>query len=169
MQVRVIYFGMLRDIAGHDREVVALAEGARLSDLYHQLELRFPKLGGLRNSLALALNQEYSDAAAELHDNDEVALIPPVSGGSTDDDSTAESPVPLISEHTRLTREPIKTAIILAAIKRAEDGAVAVFDGIVRNNSRGRSTLYLDYSAYEPMALRQMEQLAKQALANYAI
>jgi MoaE-MoaD fusion protein len=169
MQVRVLYLGILRDIAGCSREVVSLADGSHLSDLYAELERRFPRLQGFRNSLALALNQEYADAAAELHNNDEVALLPPVSGGSTDDDSTAETRVPLISEHARLTREPIKTPIILSALKRAEDGAVAIFDGIVRDNSRGRRTLYLDYSAYEPMALRQMEQLARQALSNYAI
>jgi molybdopterin synthase catalytic subunit len=169
MRVRVLYLGMLRDIVGCQHEVVALAEGTRLSDLYSQLEQRCPKLTGLRNSIALALNQEYSNAAAELHDNDEVALIPPVSGGSQDEDSTDEHLLPLISEHARLVKGPIKTAPILAAIKHPEDGAVAIFDGIVRNNSRGRRTLYLDYSAYEPMALRQMEQLARQALANYAI
>ncbi len=169
MQVRVLYLGMLRDIAGRERESVSLAEGSRLSDLYAELERRFPKLQGFRNSLALALNQQYADAAAELHDNDEVALIPPVSGGSTDDDSTAETPVLLISEHARLAHEPIKTNLVLASIKHPEDGAVATFDGMVRDNSRGRRTLYLDYTAYEPMALRQMEQLAQQALANYAI
>lgn len=169
MQVRVLYLGMLRDIAGRDHEVVTLAEGSRLGDLYTELEQRFPKLGGFRNSIALALNHEYSGPSAELHNNDEVALIPPVSGGSTDEDSTAETPIPLISEHARMVNEPIKTAAILAAIKHPEDGAVVVFDGIVRNHSRGRRTLYLDYSAYETMALRQMEQLAQQALANYAI
>jgi MoaE-MoaD fusion protein len=170
MQVRVLFLGMLRDIAGRDHEVVEIADGSRLSDLYAELEQRFPKLQGLRNSLALALNQEYSDAAAELRDNDEVALIPPVSGGGApDDDSTAETPLPLISAHARIMGEPIRTATTLAALKRPEDGAVAIFDGIVRNNSRGRRTLYLDYTAYEPMALRQMEQLAQQALANYAI
>jgi len=169
MQVRVLYMGMLRDITGRDHEVVSLADSSRLSDLYADLECRFPKLQGFRNSLALALNQEYASAAAELHDNDEVALIPPVSGGSMDDDSTAETPLPLISEHARLVSEPIKTAITLGSIKRPEDGAVAIFDGIVRNNSRGRRTLYLDYRAYERMALRQMERLAKQALANYAV
>jgi MoaE-MoaD fusion protein len=169
MQVRVLYLGILRDIAGCSHEVVSLADGSRLGDLYTDLERRFPRLQGFRNSLALALNQEYADAAAELHNNDEVALLPPVSGGSTDDDSTAETRVPLISEHARLTRDPIKTPIILSALKQAEDGAVAIFDGIVRDNSRGRRTLYLDYSAYEPMALRQMEQLARQALSNYPI
>jgi molybdopterin synthase catalytic subunit len=160
---------MVRDIAGQQREAVELAEGSRLSDLYAELERRYPRLQGLRKSLALALNQEYAEAAAELHNNDEVALIPPVSGGAADEDSTAETPLPLISEHARLVDKPIKTASILAAIKHPEDGAVAVFDGIVRNHSRGRRTLYLDYSAYEPMALRQMEDLARQALASYAI
>jgi len=169
MQVRVFYMGMLRDIAGCGHEVVSLADGSRLSDLYAELERRFPKLQEFRNSLALALNQEYAAAAAELHDNDEVALIPPVSGGSSDDESIAEAPVPLISGHARLVREPIQTTVILSAIKQPEDGAVAIFDGIVRGNSRGRRTLYLDYTAYEPMALRQMEQLTQQALSNYAI
>jgi MoaE-MoaD fusion protein len=169
MQVRVLYLGTLRDIAGLDHETVELAEGARLSGLFAELERRYLKLQGFRNSIALALNQEYADPTAELHDNDEVALIPPVSGGSSDEDSTAENPLPRISEHARLVGEPIKTAWILASIKHPEDGAAAVFDGIVRNNSRGRRTLYLDYAAYEPMALRQMEQLARQALATYAI
>jgi MoaE-MoaD fusion protein len=168
MHVRVLYLGMLRDISGRDREVVELAEGSRLSGLYADLERRFPKLHDFRNSLALALNQEYSDGAAELHDNDEVALIPPVSGGE-EDDSTAGIFVPLRSEHARIVGEPIKTQAVLAAIKHPEDGAVAIFDGIVRNHSRGRRTLYLDYTAYAPMALRQMERLAQQALANYAI
>jgi len=170
MQVRVLYLGMLRDIAGRDQEVVEIADGSRLRDLYAELEQRFPKLQGFRNSIALALNQEYSDAAAELRNNDVVALIPPVSGGgAVDDDSTVETPVPLISAHARIVGEPIRTAATVAALKRPEDGAVAIFDGIVRNNSRGRSALYLDYTAYEPMALRQMEQLAQQALATYAI
>jgi len=169
MQVRVLYLGMLRDIAGRQREAVELAEGSRLNDLYAELERRYPKLQDLRKSLALALNQEYAAAAAELHNNDEVALIPPVSGGAADEDSTAETPLPLISEHARLVAKPIKAASILAAIKHPDDGAVAVFDGIVRNHSRRRRTLYLDYSAYEPMALRQMEELAQQALARYPI
>ena len=144
MQVRVLYLGMLRDLAGRERELVQLSDGARLSDLYAELQQRIPKLQSFRNAIALAVNYEYADGAATLHDNDEVALIPPVSGGKVDKDSTA-------------------------AIKHPEDGAVAVFDGIVRNHSRGRRTLYLDYTAYGPMALRQMEQLTQQALANYAI
>jgi MoaE-MoaD fusion protein len=169
MQVRVLYLGMLKDVAGREREVVEVPQGARLSDLFERLERGIPKLQDFRGAIALAINYEYSAGSAELRDNDEVALIPPVSGGRVDEDSTAETPLPLISEHARITSELIKTAPILAAIKHPEDGAVAIFDGIVRNHSRGRQTLYLDYTAYELMALRQMEQLAQQALTRFAI
>jgi MoaE-MoaD fusion protein len=169
MQVRVLYLGMLRDLAGREREVVQLADGARLSDLYIELQRRIPKLQDFRAAIALAINYEYCEGTTALEDNDEVALIPPVSGGKAGEASTDETPLPLISEHCRLVGAPIKTAAILEAIKRPEDGAVAVFDGIVRNHSGGRRTLYLDYTAYQPMALRQMEQIAQQGLASYAI
>ena len=76
---------------------------------------------------------------------------------------------PLVSEHAMLVSTSIDPEPLLEQLKQPEDGAVAVFDGIVRNNSRGRQTLYLDYSGYEPMALRKMEQLATDALARFAI
>jgi len=68
-----------------------------------------------------------------------------------------------------IVREPIDSQGVLARIKRPEDGAAIVFEGVVRNNTRGRQTLYLDYEAYEPMALQQMEQLAAQALEQYKV
>jgi molybdopterin synthase catalytic subunit len=161
---------MLREIAGRDHEVVELGEGTRVGDLFTQIQQRIPKLDAFRGSIALAVNFEYSDAKVILRDKDEVALIPPVSGGTVSNQTpTAETALPLISEHAQIVSEPIQTAPILAAIKRPEDGAVAVFDGIVRDNSRGRRTLYLDYTAYEPMALRQMEQLAQQALGRFDV
>jgi molybdopterin converting factor subunit 1 len=169
MHVRVLYLGMLRDLVGREREAVQLADGARLLDLYDALEKRFPKLQGFRNSLALAVNCEYAAPTTQLKEDDEVALIPPVSGGGKGDDSTAESQTPLISEHANLVRERISRAAVAGAIKRPEDGAVVIFDGIVRNHSRGRSTLYLDYTAYERMALRLMEQLAGEALVKFEI
>ena len=96
MQVRVLYLGMLRGLARREREVVQLTDGARLSDLYAELQRRMPKLQDFRNAIALSINYEYSDAATVLHDDDEVALLPPVSGGSIDEDSTGETPLPLI-------------------------------------------------------------------------
>lgn len=175
MRVRVLYLGMLKDLVGREKEELQLPDSARLDDLFDQLQRTVPRLTELRGAIALAVNYEYSDATTVLRDNDEVALLPPVSGGKTkdkkakDEPSTAETPLPLISEHARLVRGPINTAAIVAALKRPEDGALATFDGVVRNNSRGRRTLYLDYTAYERMALGQMESLTQEALARFAI
>ena len=165
VRVRVLYHGMLKDIAGRNAETVELGAGARMSDLVALLVERTPRLEGFRGAMALSLNYEYADREAELRDNDEVALIPPVSGGLPE---AARSDA-LVSEHASLVREPIDTAAIAAEIRRPADGAVAVFDGIVRDNSRGRRTLYLDYKAYEPMALRKMEELARQAMEDFAV
>lgn len=68
-----------------------------------------------------------------------------------------------------LTRHPIETEPITSSLKAGEDGAVCVFDGIVRNHTRGRQTQYLDYTAYEPMALLQMQKLAAEAIANFGV
>jgi molybdopterin synthase catalytic subunit len=169
VQVKVRYFGTLKDIAGRDREVVEVGDGICVGDLFAQIQQRYPKMDAFRGSIALAVNLEYSNGRAVLRDNDEVALIPPVSGGATTDSSATEATLPLRSEHAQIVADAIQTAPILAAIKRPEDGAVAVFDGIVRDNSRGRRTLHLDYTAYEAMALRQLEQLAQQALGRFDV
>jgi molybdopterin synthase catalytic subunit len=170
MEVRVHYLGILRELAGRERELVQLPDGARLSDLFGELQKRLPKLQGFRSAIALSVNYEYSNGTTVLQDNDEVALLPPVSGGATTgENSIGADSLPLASEHCSIVKGQIEAEAIVAVIKRAGDGAVAIFDGIVRNNSRGRRTLFLDYTAYVPMALRQMEQLAQQALANYAI
>ena len=166
MQVQVLYFGILKELAGREKELVQLPEASRLEQLFAHLKERVPNLERFRGAIALAVNYEYSNGATVLRDNDEVALIPPVSGGA--EMSPAEVLLPLISEHARIVREAIETESVLAAIERPEDGAVATFHGIVRNNSRGRRTLCLDYSAYERMALDQMEQLAHEALSRFA-
>jgi MoaE-MoaD fusion protein len=73
------------------------------------------------------------------------------------------------SEHAGITRDPIESQTITSRLKRGDDGAVVVFEGTVRNQTRGRKTLYLDYEAYEEMALRQMESLATQAFQQFQI
>ena len=172
MQVRVVYLGMLREIAGCERESVELGDASTVGELYAQLQQRIPKLKDFRGAIALAVNYEYSDGKTALKDGDEVALIPPVSGGSGESslEGEGDDPVlPLVSEHAMLVSTSIDPEPLLEQLKQPEDGAVVMFDGIVRNNSRGRRTLYLDYSGYEPMALRKMEQLATDALARFAI
>jgi molybdopterin synthase catalytic subunit len=172
MEVRVLFFGVLKDVAGTPGERVTLPEGAGLSDLLAHYEERLPQLKRWRASMAISVNQEYAGPDAALHAGDEVALLPPVSGGKS---SPSEQPRDLKSsnslrtEHSAIVREPIETKTVVDAIKRPEDGAAAIFEGIVRNNTRGRQTVYLDYEAYEEMALKQLENLAQEALGKFAI
>ncbi len=165
MRVRVVYFGMLRDMAGRVQETVELKEGARLAELFSDLQKRIPGLSKFGGSLALSINYEYAPTDSPLHDGDEVALLPPVSGGA---DSTGDGSQGT-ARHSRIVREPINSAQLASDVKAPEDGAVVVFDGIVRNHSRGRRTQYLEYSAYEPMAAAELEKLAQAALANYPV
>jgi molybdopterin converting factor subunit 1 len=165
MQVRVIYFGMLRELAGREQEAVELNAPSRLADLYSQLQTRIPGLAAFGGSIALSINYEYANLDAPLHDGDEVALLPPVSGGT----GPAPAEPNTARAHIRIVHEPINYDQIARDMKAPEDGAVIVFDGIVRNHSRGRRTLYLEYSAYEPMAAAELEKLAQAALANYTV
>jgi len=169
MRVRVRYLGPLREIAGREAETVEVADDTFLGELYATLQQRIPKLQQFRHAVALAVNCEYSGSETRLREGDEVALIPPVSGGAPADPAVSETAGMQATDHAALVRRPIDGTAIATAIRQPEDGAMVVFDGVVRNHTRGRRTLYLDYSAYEPMALRQMEQLAEQALANHAI
>jgi molybdopterin synthase catalytic subunit len=96
-----------------------------------------------------------------LREGDEVGLLPPVSGGSSVDSGR--------SGEVRIVREPIDVQATTAELKQASDGAVVIFDGIVRDNTRGRRTLYLHYEAYEAMALKQMESLATEARTRFGV
>ena len=154
MRVRVIYFGMLKDAVGRQLEDVELAENSSLGDLLSSRIAHTPVIDNFRTVLAFAINQQYAQLADILHDGDEIAMLPPVSGGAP---------------RCSLVRDVIDQKKITDSVKRAEDGAVCVFDGIVRNNTRGRQTLYLDYESYEEMALKQMEQLAEEAIGKFGI
>ncbi len=154
MEVRVLFFGLLKEVCGRTTDSVTLRDGATVADLLDYYEQRIPKLKAFLPSLALSVNQEYSSPDHSLHPNDEVAFLPPVSGGA-----------PRVS----IVRAKIDTQRILDEIKQPEDGAAVVFEGVVRNNTRSRRTLHLDYESYEEMALKQLESLADQAIHNYKV
>ena len=160
MRVRVLFFGMLKDLAGKSSDTLELREGATVEDLLARCAAESPQLKHAQASLAVAVNQQYAGTQTVLKSDDEVALLPPVSGGSGEQAG---------ERYASIVREPIDTSLVLANIKRGEDGAAVVFEGVVRNSTRGRKTLYLDYEAYEEMALQQMESLAGQALTLFQI
>ena len=161
MRVRVLFFGMLKDLAGRPSDTIEVRDGARLRDVLAYYEARIPRLRDSLPSLAMAVNQQYANPEVRLKPDDEVALLPPVSGGSPD------RAVP--HRYARIVRHPINTQRTVSDLKRGDDGASLVFEGVVRNQTRGRTTLYLDYEAYEEMALQEMEALALRALQQYPI
>ncbi|MBI1983006.1 MAG: molybdenum cofactor biosynthesis protein MoaE [Acidobacteria bacterium] len=156
MKVNVLFFGLTHDLTGFDREQVEVAEGENLDDLWRHYEARFPRLREMAGSLLAAVNEEIADRSQPLRDGDEVAFMPPVSGGAPED-------------FFRLTRDPIPTHELAQRLKAPADGAVVIFEGIVRDHSRGRKTVYLEYEAYEPMAIRKMEEIGGEARQKFAI
>ena len=139
MQVSIRLFAGLRERAGTGTRELELAEGARVADVWPALGL-----GEEPSGLLYAVNKRYADADATLAPGDEVALIPPVSGGDF-----------------RLTDEPLSLDAVVREVASDGAGAVATFLGTVRNRSRGRDVLYLEYEAYEGMAEETMASLAR--------
>jgi molybdopterin synthase catalytic subunit len=181
MQVRVLFFGSLREAMGKSAETVSLPEGAKLWHLLEQVSRDKPQVSALVPSLAIAVNEEYATRGTSLKDQDEVALLPPVSGGSPNPlfpkegkngpakQEGKDGARQVLGRHSELVREKIDTAGIVEAMKRGEDGAVVAFEGIVRNNTRGRRTLYLEYDAYDAMAVKQMDARVDEAMGKYEI
>ena len=140
MLVSIRLFAGLRERAGAGSRHLELADGAALRDVWPALDLGDEPAG-----LLYAVNKRYADAATALADGDEVALIPPVSGGDF-----------------RLTAEPLSLDAVVREVQRDEAGAVVSFLGTVRNRSRDRTVLHLEYEAYEGMAEEMMAELARE-------
>ncbi len=155
MRIRVLFFGVLKDLARQGHTEVDVPSGSFVSAVLDRCAADWPPITKHLSSIAVAVNRQYAKPHTKLAEGDEVALLPPVSGGS--------------QSGALLVQAPIITAEIVARIKHPEDGAVVVFEGFVRNQTRGRKTLFLDYEAYEEMALKQMDDLVTQARSQFAI
>ncbi|MBW4037908.1 MAG: molybdopterin synthase [Acidobacteria bacterium] len=161
IEVRLRSFGPLQTVFpthGYQRKLPA---GESLSDLLRKLCDEGLMSEVMLRSAAIAINHTYALPGQILHDGDEIAILPPVSGGTF----LADNP----NWQIALVRETIDAADIVRRVKSGEDGAICVFDGTVRNNSRGRQTLHLDYEAYEEMALKQMLLLRAEAIEHYGV
>jgi molybdopterin synthase catalytic subunit len=163
MRVRVLFFGRLKDIVGKSEESAELSEGARVEDLFARYGRSFPELAKFRSSVVASVNQEFAEWRATLAAGDEVAFLPPVSGGSVSAGAAVGE------NQCALVRSRIDTAEIFEKLKAPPDGAVVVFEGIVRNHSGNRATLYLEYEAYEAMALAKMREIGEQMLHKFPI
>jgi molybdopterin synthase catalytic subunit/molybdopterin converting factor small subunit len=138
MEITVRLFAALRERAGTDRRRVRLDNGARVGDVWDALELGTEPPG-----LAYARNREYASRDEELGDGDEVAVIPPVSGGAS-----------------RVQSEPLDLNELIGQVHNPTAGAIATFVGTTRNHHRDRTVLRLEYDAYPEMAEAEMERIA---------
>ena len=147
MNVNVRLFAALRERAGSAKLEVELADGATVGDVWPLLDLGHEPPGML-----YAVNRAYADRSEGLAEGDEVAVIPPVSGGDF-----------------RLSGEPLSVDAAVAEVRDDGAGAIATFIGTTRAHSRGRDVLYLDYEAYEGMAEQVMADLADELKSRHEL
>jgi molybdopterin synthase catalytic subunit len=163
MHVRVLFFGRLKDIVGKSEEDAELSDGARVEDLFARYGRNFPELVKFRPSVVASVNQEFAEWRAPLASGDEVAFLPPVSGGAGPTGTVLDENL------CALVRTTIETSEIVAQLKAPPDGAVVVFEGIVRNHSGNRLTLYLEYEAYEAMAIAKMREIGAELREKFSV
>ena len=156
VRVKVLLFGQAREFAGASAIELDLEAPATVESAFASLRSRHERLGRMERSLLFAVNEEYAERSQVLADGDRMAILPPVSGGAGPD--TFE-----------ITREPIDIPGLRARLLEGESGAVVIFDGVARNNTKGRPTLFLEYEGYTEMALRMLEQIGREAHDRWAI
>lgn len=161
MQVRVLLFGPARDLLGKDAVDLPLPDNATVAALRERLPAVFPSLYPLLPRCRFAVNGEYADETVALHDGDEVALIPPVSGGTV----RAQEETCL----TCLVDHPIDLNALLAFVQTPEAGAIVTFLGTVRQHSRDKRVIALTYDAYLPMAERELQRIAGEVQERWRV
>lgn len=171
MRVNVLFFGLLRDLTGLSSDIAELPAGATLATVFDHYAARFPALRGLDSSILLARNHDFAPRSEPASDGDEIAFLPPVSGGASAPRSAfthylEDGPA---GSFFALTRAPIDVSALSRLILAPSDGALVAFEGVVRDNSGGRPTLLLDYECYEPMAVRTMAALGSDIAARHKI
>ena len=152
MKVRVRYFATLRDRAGLKEEELDLDTGSTVRDLIKSLETRHPAITESLPTVIVAVNREYASDDQVLESDDEIALFPPVSGGSD-----------IREDRFKITEDELDLNQLLAGMIQPSTGAACVFTGVVRGRTEqrgGRETIELNYEAYQPMAEEKMRQVA---------
>jgi molybdopterin synthase catalytic subunit len=158
MRVTARFFALHRDVVGAPELGLEVEEGTTAGELWSRLGEQYPRLAPATRSLMFAINQSYADPATILQDGDEVAFIPPVSGGSE------RSFQPFMITEAALQSEPLTEYV-----QTPSDGAVVLFAGVARDNSEGKPTAHLFYEAYAAMAEPVLAQIAAEAAERWSI
>ena len=158
VRITALLFGQAREWVGSSSLDLKLDAPATVESAFAVLKARHPKLADIERSLLFAVNEEYASPSNPLSDGDCLAVLPPVSGGEDERGDIFE-----------ITREPIDIAGLRSRLLKGDSGAVVVFDGVARNNTKGRATVYLEYEGYEPMSIRTMEQIGREIHERWPI
>jgi molybdopterin synthase catalytic subunit len=164
MKLTVLFFATLKDKAGRDRLALDLPDGATVAALKNRLAADLPALAANLPTALASVNHEFAFAEDVLKDGDEIALFPPVSGGTT------ETPITNPPTVFKITNDPIDLNALVASITLPTTGAACVFTGMVRGvTTRGAAheTIRLEYEAYIPMAESKMKQVADEIRARW--
>jgi molybdopterin converting factor subunit 1 len=161
MVVRIRLFAILRERAGRDAVELRLSSGATVADALKALSDLEP-LGELlaRLPIQMAVNRDYATAETTLGPGDELALIPPVSGGGEEGDSGAADAELL---HVRVSGEPLSVERLSRAVERPSAGAIVIFQGVTREVQR------LEYEAYAEMAEERIGQIMRECIAEHSL
>lgn len=165
MRARVLFFGLLKDVVERPAEEIELPEGASLHTVFDLYAERYPRLRDLARSIVIARNHEFAEPATVVAEGDEIAFLPPVSGGAEPDPNA----ICAGGNYFALTRHAIDTHAVIARLLNGAEGAVVTFEGTVRNNTNGRASRCLDYECYEPMALKMIARIGGEIAASYPV
>ncbi len=154
--VRMLFFAHLQDVAGNHELPISLPDGATAGTAAEALAERDARFDRLLAQARVAVNAEFAEASTVLHDGDEVAWMPPMSGGALE-------PLPLLTEGV------IDLAELSRAVEGSGYGAVVTFAGNVRDNALGKSVLYLEYEGYPPLAEKQLQALIDEAEGRWGV
>ena len=162
VNIRVLFFGAARDAVEANELELAVEEPATVQSAFQSLKTRFATLERFGRSLLFAVNQEYATQDTQLKENDELAVFPPVSGGSSCDYRCPQ-------DFFELTTEVIDVGAVARRVVLPECGATVTLDGYAREWTKGKRTLYLVYEAYDAMALTEMQRLCAEAHKQFEI
>lgn len=167
--VRILFFGAARDAVGEGDTTLWLQAPATASSAFAQVVEKFPALQRFGRSLLFAINEEYAAPDRDVRAGDELAVFPPVSGGSTGAIPRSDEAETAINDFFELTTEPIDVGVVARRVVLPECGATVTLDGYAREWTKGRRTLHLVYEAYAQMALSEMRRLGREAHGRFEI
>ena len=155
IEVRVRYFAMIRELLGRGEETRTVEAGSSVGALLDAIVAEHPRLAGAKRTTMLMVNRQYAEPERVLAEGDEVALIPPVSGGEP--------------SRFRVQPDPIDQGTVEALVAHPAAGAVVTFVGVVRDHARGRAVRWLDYEAYPEAAEAMLARIGQEISERWGI